>query len=432
MAHNKIMRILWLSDSPTAQTGFGVVAKNLIKNICAEMGDAIEIHLIGINYVGEPLQYNKQTIIYDGRYDGKGTEGETFDPFCRSTFINTMGFDEMGFDGVFILQDFSIAVPLIEHMKEVRKQRLKGNKKVAKSFLYVPVDSYLHPDFVEGVDFFDCIATYTDYGKREITRHKPELKSKIKVIPHGCNFKDFFPIPKDEIKAFRDEYFGENSGKIIFSNINRNQPRKAIADTIFAFIEAKAKWTLDRKPFLYLHMDRNDPMGQNLEKLLAQTKLIEAKDYGNIIHDGDYMLTSKEYYNEKTFGCGTEILNKIYNASDIYITTTLGEGWGLSVTEAMATRTPVICPYHTSLMHISGKGSRAYTLEELYPTAYQPDSLIRQQTTMYETADVMMEAAMAMLDGSDKKMLDNAESFVKQHDWKTVSKQFLKYFAETF
>jgi hypothetical protein len=30
-------------------------------------------------------------------------------------------------------------------------------------------------------------------------------------------------------------------------------------------------------------------------------------------------------------GTTLEMLNKIYNATDVYLTTTLGEGWGLMV-----------------------------------------------------------------------------------------------------
>ena len=414
----KKMRILWMSDSPNEHTGFGTVAKNLIDNICAMMGDSIEIVAICQNIQSDvPVKYNEQTTLYDGRYDG-----DTYDAFCRSFFINILTKDPQGFDGIFILQDFSIVVPMIEHLKWIKSYKLQNNRKNFKSFLYVPVDGYIHKDFLDGIEFFDVLATYTDYGKEQICRYQPKLRSRIKVIPHGANFKDFYHIPKEEIKAFREEFFGKNAGKIIFTNVNRNQPRKAIPDTIFAFIEAKKIWDLERKPFLYLNMQRNDLMGQDLEKLLLQTDLIEGEDY---------MIAPKSFYETK-FGCDVETLNKIYNASDVFITTTLGEGWGLSITEAMSVRLPVICPYHTSLMHLSGGGKRARILTNLYPTAAQPDSYIREMTDKDETAEVMLETAKEVLDGSNKKMLDNAENFVRTLDWKGISKQFVNLFKETF
>jgi len=48
-------------------------------------------------------------------------------------------------------------------------------------------------------------------------------------------------------------------------------------------------------------------------------------------------------------GYPREVVNMIYNASDLIISTTLGEGWGLSWVEAMATKTPVLMPNNTAM-----------------------------------------------------------------------------------
>jgi glycosyltransferase involved in cell wall biosynthesis len=49
-------------------------------------------------------------------------------------------------------------------------------------------------------------------------------------------------------------------------------------------------------------------------------------------------------------GYPRNIVNMIYNASDCVISTTLGEGWGLSWIEAMAAKTPVIMPRNTAMI----------------------------------------------------------------------------------
>ena len=420
----KKLRILWLSDSPTARTGFGVVAKNLIDNICTIMGDRIEIDVVGINLHSEkPIQYNKQTTLYDGERDG-----DTIDAFCRSFFINILRKDPQGYDGIFILQDFSVVAAMVPYLKEIKADRLRENKKNFKSILYVPVDAYVHKQVLPSdIDLFDTIITYNQYGKEQILRHRPNLKPKLKIIPHGCNQKDFFPISNDEIKAFREEFFGENSGKIIFTNVNRNQPRKDIPSTILSFVEAKKIWNLERKPFLYLHMNRKDPMGHDLDSVFAQTDLVEGEDY--MMAPDDFYSIDKE---AGKAGCDTAMLNRIYNASDICITTTLGEGYGLSSVESFATRKPFICPYHTSFIDISGNGTRAHLLNELYPYCSHLDNTIREQVNIYETAEVMIRAARQMLDGSDKVMVDKAEAFIRTLDWKGIAKQFVEQFEKTF
>ena len=43
-------------------------------------------------------------------------------------------------------------------------------------------------------------------------------------------------------------------------------------------------------------------------------------------------------------------MNALYNCADCVISTCLGEGWGLSWVEAMATKTPVIMPGNTAMV----------------------------------------------------------------------------------
>ena len=421
MGNTQKKRILWLSDSPTTNTGFGVVTKNLIDNICSIMGDTIEIDLIAINFNSKvPVVYNKQVTLYDGK-----TDGDTFDSFCRSFFLNVLKHTDSPYDGIFILQDLAVIVMMIPILKKIKLEFIKTNKKSFKSIAYVPVDGHPHKWTTVGFDFFDQLITYTDWGKSQIVESAPELLKLIKVVPHGCNFKDFFNIPKDEIKSFREDFFGVNSDKFIFVNVNRNQPRKGIVDTILSFEEAKNNWDIkDKKPFLYLNMGRKDPMGHDLDLVMAQTSLVEGEDY---------MLAPDTFFGENKWGVETDVLNKIYNSCDVFITTTLGEGWGLSVSEAMAVRLPVICPYHTSLVEISGNGTRAYVLKNLYPSFCSPnENILREQVEIGETSEIMIKSAHETLRGSNKKMIDLAQQFVQKLDWRTISKSFVNYFNETY
>ena len=70
-------------------------------------------------------------------------------------------------------------------------------------------------------------------------------------------------------------------------------------------------------------------------------------------------------------GYPIEVLNYIYNSSDVVVSTTLGEGWGLSSTEAMATKTPIVFPNNTSLTEIVGS-DRGY----LYPSGETVDDYL--------------------------------------------------------
>jgi len=44
---------------------------------------------------------------------------------------------------------------------------------------------------------------------------------------------------------------------------------------------------------------------------------------------------------------------ELYNAADLYLTTSLGEGWGLGITEALGCGCPAAVPMHTSCAEIA-------------------------------------------------------------------------------
>ena len=80
-------------------------------------------------------------------------------------------------------------------------------------------------------------------------------------------------------------------------------------------------------------------------------------------------------------GVPIEALNAVYNCADVFFTTTLGEGWGLTMTEAMSAGTPVIAPDNSSIPEILG-GDRlrgyVYPCKELVwaDHAYRPLGLL--------------------------------------------------------
>jgi glycosyltransferase involved in cell wall biosynthesis len=218
---------------------------------------------------------------------------------------------------------------------------------------------------------------------------------------------------------FRKKYFGENSDKFIITNINRNQPRKDIPNTIFAFIEAKEIWKENLpKPFLYLHMHPKDPMGWDIRALMMQTDLVE---------DIDYKLLPMEYEEQ---GTETELVNKIYNASDVYLTTTLGEGWGLGFSEAAACKTPIVAPYSTSFIEMSNYGKNAYMLETLYPFVNETDNVIRQQTDIYEVAEKLLQVCMDKSSNAKdlKDKVERGHEWSKKIEWSEVCKSWIEYF----
>jgi len=413
----KQKRMLLLADWHQAASGYGTVMKNLLPVFKESFG---EIVFVAVNYYGEPYR-EENVLIVSAKNFFIPAEGED-DPFGRHSFLNVLATDQIGIDLCFMFNDVNIIQSIVPTMRELQANKQAANKRNFKTVAYFPIDSQVPKGYFDGMNFFDLLITYNEYSRKEVGRHNGSLLKKTKVIPHGTNTHEFFEMPQPEIRKFRRLYFAANSEKVIITNVNRNQPRKAIGDTILSFIEAKKLWNHKRPLFLYLHMlDKDQYMsGYDLKTIFAQTDLIEGEDY---------MIAPQEYFTEQQ-GADIATLRGIYNASDVYVTNTLGEGWGLSVTEAMACRLPVVAPNHTSLIEIGGNGQRMYHLEELDPFINQFDSTIRMRANIYECAEKICEAAEENMGGTKSERVDNAKKYVNSLKWDEIAQKFLNYFND--
>ena len=156
-------------------------------------------------------------------------------------------------------------------------------------------------------------------------------KNKIfKYIPHGLNDDIYYPVDKTskEYKDFKKQVFGDKKPEFVVFFNSRNIRRKQIPDTLMAF-----KLFLDSLPkskskncFMLLHTELVTDAG---------TDLVAVKNYlfGEEYEDNVLFSTNKLSQNQ---------LNYLYNIADAQILLTSNEGWGLSITEAILSGTPII------------------------------------------------------------------------------------------
>lgn len=430
----KPSRILLYGDyGPGVNTGFATVLTNIKKGIKTTFGPDVMTDVCGINYHGDLFKEPDDSWVCSAR---QTAVGENYDDFGRIGFAKLLKQsterDEqtgelMGYDGIFILNDLNVILPYVPLYREVQGENARENKRNFKSIFYFPVDCEYNAESLKGIDFFDAIITYNDFGKREIIKHRPDLRAKISAVPHGVDTKKFYPLSADQKKEFREKYFGKHASKFIIANINRNQHRKDIPATFFAFMEYKKK---NPNAFLYLHMAPIDHMGWDLRAFAWGTGLKEGKDFG-FPPKRVVQVDGKDY---DVYDTDIDTLNKIYNACDVYLTTTRGEGWGLSVTESMACRLPVICPLNTSLFEITDNGRRAYVLENQYPVASRADNIIRGQIDPDEAAATLDEVCTDLQTYSGKltQKVDAAYNYALSLSWDDIAKRWAQIFKKVY
>jgi glycosyltransferase involved in cell wall biosynthesis len=417
---NKKVKVLWYSDAPICSTGFGVVAKNLLK-ILYDTGK-YEFDVLGINYGGD--DYDRKEFYYINRMLPAMNPMMMFgNPVYQDPYGKQRVLDELStgrYDLLFILQDHFNVLPLAKLIRETY-DNLPDNKKF-KWIFYFPIDSTPMESWVkECISIADFPITYTRYGYEECVKKDEALRGKLDIIYHGVNTKDFYPLPLSEARMIRGKMFkGKADDKFIFMNLNRNQPRKDIFRTMLAFSELKKE---RKNIFLYLHMKPIDA-GWNLFNIDKQLGLKLGEDWS---------CPDPKLFSENV-GFPVNILNGIYNAVDAVISTTLGEGYGLSAIEGIATKRLIIMPNNTSMPEIIGNNERGLLVD----SGIDPDHLICLHSIdndrirpLTSVADLIRKMKWAMDNESKVKIIiENAYNWAREHQWDSpvIKHKWIKIF----
>ncbi|ADX42534.1 glycosyl transferase [Tetrasphaera phage TJE1] len=407
-------RILWYSDTPTCATGFGNVAKNLLK----ELFKPGEQHLtvLGINYNGEPYDHEEFPYLKADRtnpLDGLWPANHNGDMYGLQKFLE---FIRRGaFDVVYVLQD-----PFILKMVMPALQKLKDElPKKFKLVFYFPIDCTPKKDWVdECIALVDYPVTYTQFAKREIEKIKP--MPALEVIYHGSDPKTFYPIQGQARDVIRGALFpGMPKDCFLVLNVNRNQQRKDLNRTFAAFAKFHKK---QPNSFLFVHAAVND-VGGNLVEIAEAHGLVAGKDWS---------YPDPSVFNPAQ-GVPIEVVNQIYAASDLVVSSTLGEGWGLSLTEAMACKKPVLFPRHTSIEEIIGENEERGTFvrcggpDHTIALGQQDNGRVRPLVHIDDMADKMLN--ICRYPSKYQKKAEAAYQWVLDHTWENKAKAWKEVFA---
>jgi len=402
-------------------TGFSSVAHNLLDRLLVwfEEKDVI-ITILATNYIGEPFWYNGKN---GGRAYVKSAKSEAKnmkDLWYRDGMLKLL--NEKNWDLFWAINDIPVFSPTMEVLLKIRNQYKQEKKqKRFKAVLYTPVDSPCNPTFMNDLDFWDALVTYTEYGKKQI---EPHLSGKIDIIPHGANKKDFYPIKDSNKEELRKKHQLPVDG-FIFGNINKNNSRKNIGGTLLAF-KKFLDWYDDEsyknpslpKPYLYLHCSPTDETGINCYRASSSLGI------------SDYVLYPQNEDYKKGKGYDVKEMNEVYNCLDTYVTTTGAEGWGLTITEAMAVGLPIVAPMHTSVKEITENGSACYPVSILSEQILTHDyENVRFLPDPVNTAWAMKSAYNDAVVGRFPHQLAY-EDILDEYDWDKIAEQWKKIFTK--
>ena len=368
------MKIMPISDSPWAPTGFGTNTRN-IASIFAEEG-----HTIG--YAGcqnaehnptwetpWPLGQEEKKVSFEIlplMFPGQEKFGEKsfpkwmegFQPELVFTHLDIQMFDYVtkgkvitGVNIPFENQDGG-AINRAEFIKIARKAFKTANKDRFKLASIIPIDGQpSKPAWIETIKHVDYPIAMSYYGQTVMREDFNGYDST--VISHGVD-TDFFK-PVDMPKP---------NGAFVVGCVARNQHRKNIPRLMRSFkifVEENNISPDDAK--LLLHMDWTDHMGWNIQYMASE----------HVYDIADYIIPPTMGNLEKGEHPDDQGMVDIYNMMDVHGLPTGGEGFGIPTVEAMACGVPnVICNYTTSY-ELVGADKPECPTEMLMPHGWDGD-----------------------------------------------------------
>ena len=323
LPQNERKKILLICDDIRVHSGVATVAKEMVINTCqhfnwVQVAGAIKHPDAGKRF-DLSADTNKEAELEDSSVILYPTDG-----YGNPDLIRQLIKIEKP-DAIFIITDPRYFTWLFNMESEIRK---------VMPIIYLNIwDDYPAPlynkAYYESCDALLAISKQTKNINEIVLGDKAEDKV-IKYVPHGLNTKYYFPLDKSskEVQDIKKQVFGDDEVDFVMFFNSRNIRRKQIPDTMLAFklfLDSLPKEKADKCRFL-LHTEIVHEAGTDLGVI---NELLFSKDYPNAISFSTNKLP-------------TSTLNLLYNLADVQILLTSNEGWGLTLTEAILTGTPII------------------------------------------------------------------------------------------
>ena len=359
MAKKKIF--VW-SDSPTRSTGFGIVAKNLLRDVHKEF----DLEMLGINNHGDHKYNTTKWFLY--------STDPMMDPYGFKKL--PMLINRTKPDLIFLFQDIFHVDSVLPAVQEAAPN--------VPIIVYYPIDgvpvSKTYFNLEKSLNVKKHFI-YSEFADRELTKSYPNLKTPREILYHGIDFKSFHVLPEESLAKARKVVQWEN--KFVMTSVNVFQPRKFIMATLRAGALLRYGYkrcecgnyyaltdetcplngcgptnvTSDVPPkedvLLYMHMGTtNQMMGPGKVNLLPAHALNAG--WSNNYHKDKSLVLLKPNRNLALEPFSEEDLNVIYNLTCVNVTSAVGEGFGFNLAEASACGTTTIAPNNSVIDEILG------------------------------------------------------------------------------
>ncbi len=325
-----------------SHTGFGRVTKELAERFLAR---GIDVRVIGVNHRGSPVAGPLAGRVWPANINGDGF-GASF---------NALAITGQFWQSLDTGDDWKPDMGLI--ISDVSGLRSYIGAKVHPAWQTIPILHYcpiegdnLAPSWRDVWGMFRPVAM-SEYGRRQIAEL---IGHDVPMIYHGVDTETFRPVSVTEPFVFdnatlrtKDDCkraFGFDPARKLVLRADRAVQRKFYNVTLEAM---SAVFERDPDVDLVLHcspVDEGYVLYEDLARLPAHQM--------NPEHPRVRLTRAHDTF----VGLPEQMLVALYNAADVYLTTTSGEGFGLTIAEAMACEVPVVSTGWAAEVEVVGPG----------------------------------------------------------------------------
>jgi glycosyltransferase involved in cell wall biosynthesis len=323
-----VARVFWYGDAG-AHTGFARVTHAIAGGLARKYGH--ELSVLALNYSGDYMPETEGLRLY------KADARDPVDSFGSRRIVEVLRIAQP--EVVVLMHDPTGIYQLLFDNPFDRNRELLNS---APILAYLPVDGYDYPPVLTEIlpETTNIIVP---------SHHGQTVFPTSKVVYHGVDTETFWPITEKPIdlggpvlttKAECKALLGYPEDSFLVLRVDMNSGRKDIAATVQALAPFMER---HRDVYLHLHAAADARMpGVRIPALVSRYDFAEGQVRIPILNG--------------TTGWDETRMNVLYNAADLFVSTSRGEGFGLGIAEALSCGVPVIAQNCSAIPEVVGPG----------------------------------------------------------------------------
>lgn len=346
-------KVLWHSDAGS-HTGFGTVTHAIGERLVRDYGH--DIHVLAVNYKGDYVDTNLKLYL--------PTKLERLDVYGQSRIVEMIA--ELEPDVIVMLNDPHVILKILHRNNWDSEKVLLRYRSYLEDYLvvldgtespsealkrhkpsllaYMPVDGTNLPKMWDELGYLTQPVLMSSWGKTWL----PDAP----LVYHGVDTDQFRPASEMppytssggmpvRSKADAKRALGYPEDSFLVVRVDRNSERKNFAGTWKALLPVMRK---HKDIIVHFHCKAQGDMGVELPQLFSRAPDLEDRFYTPGGHG-------------TTQGWPVDDLAILYNAADLFVSTSWAEGFGLTLAEAEACGVPVIAQNCSSITEVAGPGA---------------------------------------------------------------------------